>query len=265
MPAIGESLREARLRHNVDIGEVSAQTKIRAKYLRALENEEFDQLPGPTYVRTFLRTYAEYLGLDAALLVEAYRATYGAAAEDEALTPFAPGATGRRGGRDRGLNRPNPVLSGPLPAIAAVAVVIVVGLLLIGLVSGGDDDGDDPSPSPIGAAETDADPEPKKQAGGRRESEQKRSKGPITLEIEPAAPTYTCIDDGGGEVIFEETIAEPERFKGKVLRVNLGNGQAKLSVDGQAVDVKGGPNPIGYEFSAKGEREIPDGERPCQL
>lgn len=264
MPAIGESLREARLRHNVDIGEVSAQTKIRAKYLRALENEEFDQLPGPTYVRTFLRTYAEYLGLDGALLVEAYRAEHGAASEDEPLTPFAPGATGRRGARDRGLNGPSPMLSGPLPVIAAVAAVIVVGLLLIGLVSG-DDDGDDPTPPPVSTVETETDAEPKKRPGGNRESKQERSKGPITLEITPATPTYTCVDDGAGEVLFEETTSEAERFRGKVLRVNLGNGQAKFSVDGEVVDLKGGPNPIGYQFSAKGEREIPDGERPCQL
>jgi len=264
MPAIGESLREARLRHNVDIGEVSDQTKIRAKYLRALENEEFDQLPGPTYVRTFLRTYAEYLGLDGALLVEAYRAEHGAVAEDEPLTPFAPGAAGRGGTRDRGLAGPAPMLSGPLPLVAAAAVAIVAGLLVIGLVSG-DNDGDDPTPPPVGAVETETDTEAKKRAGGRREPKRDRSSGPITLEIAPATPTYTCVDDGAGEVVFEGTISEAERFKGKVLRVNLGNGQAKISVDGEAVDVKGGPNPIGYRFSAKGEREIPDGERPCQL
>ena len=66
MPEIGETLREARMRRRIDMAEVEAATKIRAKYLRALENEEWDLLPGPTFVKTFLRTYAEYLGLDAA-------------------------------------------------------------------------------------------------------------------------------------------------------------------------------------------------------
>ena len=47
-------------------------TKIRAKYLRALENEEFGLLPGPTFVQTFLRTYADYLGRDAQLLAACY-------------------------------------------------------------------------------------------------------------------------------------------------------------------------------------------------
>ena len=61
------------MRHRIDITEVEAATKIRAKYLRALENEEWDLLPGPTFVKTFLRTYAEYLELDARQLVEEYR------------------------------------------------------------------------------------------------------------------------------------------------------------------------------------------------
>src|SRR6266487_7106000 len=76
MPSIGETLREARMRQRLDIADVEARTKIRAKYLRALENEEFQLLPGSTFVRSFLRTYAEYLGLDPHVLVEEYRMQY---------------------------------------------------------------------------------------------------------------------------------------------------------------------------------------------
>ena len=73
VPPIGETLRQARMRHKLDIADVEARTKIRAKYLRALENEEFGVLPGPTTVRSFIRTYAELLGLDPHPLVEEYR------------------------------------------------------------------------------------------------------------------------------------------------------------------------------------------------
>ena len=73
MPDIGATLREARMRQRIDISEVESETKIRAKYLRALENEEWDLLPGPTYVKSFLRTYAEALGLDGKLLIEEYK------------------------------------------------------------------------------------------------------------------------------------------------------------------------------------------------
>jgi cytoskeletal protein RodZ len=64
MPDIGETLRDARMRARIDVSEIEAKTKIRAKYLRALENEEWSLLPGPTFVKSFLRTYAQALGLD---------------------------------------------------------------------------------------------------------------------------------------------------------------------------------------------------------
>src|SRR3954464_9075947 len=76
VPEIGQTLREARMRARIDISELESETKIRAKYLRALENEEWDLLPGPTYVKSFLRTYAEALGLDGRLLVEEFKLRY---------------------------------------------------------------------------------------------------------------------------------------------------------------------------------------------
>jgi hypothetical protein len=74
---IGNSLREARVRKELAFPELEQGTKIRAKYLRALEDETFDQLPGPTYVKGFLRTYADYLGLDGQLYVDEYNVRYG--------------------------------------------------------------------------------------------------------------------------------------------------------------------------------------------
>src|SRR3954453_5305918 len=98
MPEIGEPLREARMRRRIDMTEVETATKIRGKYLRALENEEWDLLPGPTFVKSFLRTYAEYLELDARLLVEEYRQRYERPAQQD-LTPFSAGRPApRRGG-----------------------------------------------------------------------------------------------------------------------------------------------------------------------
>ena len=100
MPEIGETLREARMRRRIDMTEVETATKIRGKYLRALENEEWDLLPGPTFVKSFLRTYAEYLGLDARLLVEEYRQRYERPATQD-LTPFAARRAGRAAPRRR--------------------------------------------------------------------------------------------------------------------------------------------------------------------
>ncbi len=61
------------MRAHIDMTEVEARTKIRAKYLRAIENEEWDLLPGPVYVKSFLRTYGDFLGLDSRMLVDEYK------------------------------------------------------------------------------------------------------------------------------------------------------------------------------------------------
>ena len=106
MPEIGATLREARMRARIDVSEIEAKTKIRAKYLRALENEEWDLLPGPTFVKSFLRTYAQALGLDGKALVEEYRLSYehpserrssrSSPARGEHACPRGPGGPGGR-------------------------------------------------------------------------------------------------------------------------------------------------------------------------
>src|ERR1700712_2919551 len=80
---IGATLREARERRQLTYEQVEAEIKIRAKYLRALEEEEFDSLPSGTYVRGFLRAYASYLGLDGRLFVDEYASRFGTRHDDE--------------------------------------------------------------------------------------------------------------------------------------------------------------------------------------
>src|SRR6476619_7748385 len=74
---IGASLREARARRQLSYDQIEAETKIRAKYIRCMEDEQFDVLPSGTYVKGFLRTYADYLGLDGQLYVDEYSVRYG--------------------------------------------------------------------------------------------------------------------------------------------------------------------------------------------
>jgi hypothetical protein len=69
MGEVGAKLREERERRGIGIDEIEAETRIRAKFLLALEEERFDVLPGPAYVRAFVRDYAEQLGLDPQELV----------------------------------------------------------------------------------------------------------------------------------------------------------------------------------------------------
>jgi cytoskeletal protein RodZ len=76
MFAIGTSLKEARLRKGLDLAAAAEATKIRSRHLQALEDEQFDMLPGQTYVRGFLKTYADFLGLDGQLYVDEYSSRF---------------------------------------------------------------------------------------------------------------------------------------------------------------------------------------------
>ena len=113
---LGNSLRDARTKHALDHAQVELATKIRAKYIRALEDEAFDVLPSETYVKGFLRTYAEFLGLDGQVYVDEYSSRYGAERFDE---PYRRA----RVHQDRGLERK--VVFVALAGIAAVTALVI--------------------------------------------------------------------------------------------------------------------------------------------
>jgi cytoskeleton protein RodZ len=115
---IGNSLREARLRQGFELPRVEADTKIRAKYLRALEEEHFEVLPGETYVKGFLRTYSEYLGLDGQLYVDEYNSRF---AREEEFPVQSPAA---RRPRERRMESNFVVVA--LAGIVAVTILVVV-------------------------------------------------------------------------------------------------------------------------------------------
>jgi cytoskeleton protein RodZ len=73
---IGRSLREARTRRGLDLPQIERDTHIRGKYIVALEDEEFDALPGPAYAKGFLRTYADYLELDSQQFIDEYNSRF---------------------------------------------------------------------------------------------------------------------------------------------------------------------------------------------
>jgi cytoskeleton protein RodZ len=123
---IGNSLREARLRQGLEFSEVEQATKIRGKYLRALEDEQFDILPGQTYVKGFLRTYAEYLGLDGQLYVDEYNSRY---IPGDAETPLRAQSTSV--GR-------NPRVESSVVLVALAAIGIVTALVVVAWRYGSD-------------------------------------------------------------------------------------------------------------------------------
>jgi cytoskeleton protein RodZ len=266
MQAIGERLREARMRQGLDLTEVEVATKIRAKYLRAMENDEFAMLPGSTYVKSFLRTYAEYLGLDAQLLVEEFRAMHEPRGEGE-MPSFAPPGRprpprDRRGGPGAGM------AIGPGVLVVAMILLFLLVLAIIGLLSGSDEN------EGRKAAETrETTTEKRSAAERRRERERERAAAApaeerppknVRLRIVPAEETYVCVDDGRGTNLFEGTITTSKSFREKQIRLNLGRPSARLFVNGERFRFQEGPEAVGFSFSRTGRATpLPLGDRPC--
>ena len=73
MPAFGENLRREREMRGVSLEEISSATKISIRFLKAIENEEYSKLPGGIFGRSFVRTYARYLGLDEERVMAEYQ------------------------------------------------------------------------------------------------------------------------------------------------------------------------------------------------
>jgi cytoskeleton protein RodZ len=252
---IGDSLREARMRQHLDIADVESRTKIRAKYLRALENEEFGMLPGPTFVKTFLRTYAEALGLDPQVLVEEYRATYEPREEAEHLQQLGPTAVARDRRRGGGIGPPPPR---PWVLIGLAAVTVVGVLLVIGLLSGDDNGGGGSSEK---ASTTTTKTKPKK----KQKPKTTTAPQTVTLKIAPANEVYVCIDSGAGtDITFEGILDAPRTFHGgRRLRVNLGKTDLQLTVNGKTVPIEPSPEPVGFAFTPTSTKSLPLGQRPC--
>lgn len=243
MPEIGETLRETRMRRRIDMTEVEAATKIRAKYLRALENEEWDLLPGPTFVKTFLRTYAEYLELDPRLLVEEYRQRFERPTTQD-LTPFRPN---RGGGRQRQRQR-RPI--GPFVVVGLGVLLVLAALYVLG-TRGDGGGGEEPNvvgtvtatPTATATAEASASPAKKKK---------KAAPTRVALKLTATDRVYVCLVDATGKAVvngeYIEKGASTKTFRSKFFRVNLGNSSVRMSYGGKRYPAANIGQPIGYEL-----------------
>jgi cytoskeleton protein RodZ len=280
MPEIGETLRDARMRARIDITEVEAVTKIRAKYLRALENEEWQLLPGPTFVKTFLRTYAEYLGLDAKLLVEEYKLRH-EGVSDLDLAPIAPPgmrpagmrpASGGRGQRQsRGGRRPQsqrgrqrsqrqgPRISRGLVVGVAVAGVLIL-LLVIGLVSKDpSDQAATTAPTTTAAPRTTTTPRTTATTAPAPPTR-------VALVVNPTADVYVCIRDAADKLVLSDTLTPDSKrrtFRSKSLKVTVGNSSVVLSVNGKDVKVKPSADPTTYQLTPRRTKVLPTAANAC--
>jgi len=257
MPEIGETLREARMRRRIDMTEVEAATKIRAKYLRALESEEWELLPGQTFVKTFLRTYADYLELDSRLLVEEYKQRFERPAGME-LTPLNLRSQRRR-------RRVAPAI-GPGLVIVLGVVVLLAALYALGRV--GRDDAATEAPTRVETTPTPAAADDGDGDGERGGSEPRERPRRVRVRIAATGPVYVCMEDAGGRAVVDKVqlaAGESTRtFRGRRFRVTFGTANARMRVNGRSYRVATSAEPVGYEMRpGRGPRRLESGLATC--
>ncbi len=277
MPEIGATLREARMRARIDIAEIETATKIRAKYLRALENEEWDLLPGPTFVKTFLRTYAEALGLDAKLLVDEYKLRHERLSDSE-LRPISPRAQPRgartrgRGGQGRrtggslrlggaGASRAGGGGRSARGPVTLVLVLLVLGILgAIGILKGDDAPStvaDLPTASTPSASTSPAPPAPA--SSGTAPTRRRRTRA--TLRVEATGDVEVCLRAQGRSAPLLRAVVlrdgeRSDQFRSSRFRIRLGNNAVRLRVNGKAFRPAASDGPIGYEITPNRRRRL---------
>jgi cytoskeleton protein RodZ len=173
---IGATLADARGRAGLDIEAVEQRTKIRARYLRALEEENWEDLPSSAYAKGFLRTYAGLLDLDAELLVDEYRRQVEARL-DEQGRPLGEQVLEhrRRPGQDPRRFTTGTIVLASIAAVAVVAAVIAI--------TGNDED---PAPQPRANHAA-------KQDDREREQEPASTGELVRLELHVRKPVEVCL------------------------------------------------------------------------
>jgi cytoskeleton protein RodZ len=227
---IGNSLREARLRQSLEFPRIESDTKIRSKYIQALEEERFELLPGETYVKGFLRSYAEYLGLDGQLYVDEYNSRF-ATAEEPIVSPAPPRQPPRRRFESN-------LVVVALAGIVALTILVVVALAGLG--------GDGQSTEPILTNEAPTTTQARQPAAAPPASTRRRTvrrarlvlvaaRGPCWMSLWAATP------DGkraGGRPLYEGTLeaGQSQRFVRRAFWIELGNpGNLNVRLNGRRV------------------------------
>ena len=242
------------MRARIDMTEVETRTKIRAKYLRAIENEEWDLLPGPVYVRSFLRTYSDFLGLDSRMLIEEFKRQY-----EHPGDPDPRPMTSLARERERRSRRPTRIP--PWVPIGAVVVVVVVVLFVVGLAT-------QPGTTTTSTHRT---PPARGRAGSKNHAAPALPAAPAppavaTLQLVPTGTVYVCLVNGrGAKLINERTFTTGEAIPtahARRLLLTLGNASVSMKVDGRAVPVAPSANPIRLLVTPSGVSHIPLSQTP---
>ena len=229
---IGSSLRDARVRQGLDFPELEQLTRIRPKYLRALEDERFDVLPAPTYVRGFLRSYAAALGLDGQPFVDEYNSRF-AVGEDEVVVRARRVPPPRRDRQDR---------ESRMAVLALVAIAVVTALVIAAWRFGGPDG----EKVPGLATQAQTTPRPA-QAAGKAQLAVRATVGDSWMEVRAGSAS--------GRLVYSGTLEQGQRksFEGQRLHLALAKpANVSVRLGGRQTEL-----PAGSTFSVTARRIVP--------
>ena len=229
---IGSSLRDARVRQGLDFPELEQLTRIRPKYLRALEDERFDVLPAPTYVRGFLRSYAAALGLDGQPFVDEYNSRF-AVGEDDVVVRARRVPPPRRDRQDR---------ESRIAVLALVAIAVVTALVIAAWRFGGPEG--ETVPRLATQPQTATRPA---QAAGEARLAVRATVGDSWMEVRAGSAS--------GRLVYSGTLEQGQRksFEGRRLHLALARpANVSVRLGGRQTEL-----PAGSTFSVTARRIVP--------
>lgn len=263
---IGNTLREARMRRGLDILDCESATKIRAKYLRAMEEEQFDLMPSPAYVRGFLRTYAEFLDLDGRLVLDEYESRFGSTPAPEEgrrgggarrERPVGTGTVGARQGRPRRRSEAQ-LLWLAIGGVTGVALIVWMGI-------GGTDESPSSSdiPPAAGTAVRTADTPAETATTAAQATPASARK--VAIAIEGAGDAGSWVEvrgkNAGGQVVYVGTLPPGDSREWRVNRsvwMRVGDPTGiEVTVDGEPQTLDGGTGD--FIVSRSGARRVSTG------
>jgi cytoskeletal protein RodZ len=240
---IGNTLREARVRRNLTLQQVEEDIKIRVKYVQAMENEDWDVMPGVTYVKGFLRTYATYLGLDPDVIIGEFRSR-AMAPSAEHHEPFGGSSVIGKPHSHRGRNT--------VVIVAVVCLIALAAIYVLGMMNGGGGGGEEPTTEPgalgIGSPSPSPSTSPKPTSSATAIPAWQKNLVKISA-VDGDCWMEVRRDNSTGVVLFSGTLkkGDKKKFKGKDIWMSLGApANVRLEVEGKKAKLKGdvGPWPV---------------------
>lgn len=240
------------MRAGIDLTEVETRTKIRARYLRAIENEDWDLLPAEVYAKSYLRAYGDFLGLDSRLLVDEFKRRYEHPPDHEIHAVAALHRERERAAR------------GPLlPSWAVIGLVLVAIVVVLYILGSGAKTKNAP-PTGLRGRPHHVNPHPVRHAPAPPAAAPKPQTA--TLQLVPTSTLYVCLVNGRGTpLISGQTFAPGQTIPTETaqkLLLTIGNNAVQMKVNGNPVNVSASSSSIGFQITSSGASPLPASKQP---